>query len=62
MEVGVERVRSTPNLDLDLLGDRQRVVYLNTEVSDRAFDLGVAEQQLNSPQVACLSIDQRRLC
>jgi hypothetical protein len=27
------------------------VVELCTEISDRAFDLGVAEEQLNAPQV-----------
>jgi hypothetical protein len=30
--------------DIDLFGDRERVVNLDPEISDRAFDLGVAEQ------------------
>lgn len=36
-------------LDLGLLGDLQRVVYLDAEVSDGAFELGMAKQQLNGP-------------
>jgi len=34
-------------LNLGLLGDFQRVVYLDAEVSDGAFELGMAKQQLN---------------
>ena len=30
--------------DLDLLGDLERIVDLHAEVSDGAFDLGVAKQ------------------
>lgn len=48
--------------DLDLFGDRQGVVNFNTEIPDRALDLRVAEQQLDSAQVACLAIYERRLC
>ena len=48
--------------DLDLFGDRQGVVNFNAEIPNRALDLRVAEQQLDSPQVACLSIDERCLC
>lgn len=31
-------------LDLGLLGDLQRVVYLNPEVANGAFELGMAEE------------------
>jgi len=43
--------------DLDLFGDRKGVVNFNAEMPDRGLDLRVAEQQLDSPQVACLSIN-----
>jgi hypothetical protein len=33
--------------DVNLFGYRQRIIHLDTEVSDGAFDLGVAEQELN---------------
>ena len=35
------------DLDIDLLRDRQGVLYLNAEVSDGARELGVAEQELD---------------
>jgi len=35
-----------------LLGNRKRIVNLNAEVSDRALDFGVSEQQLNRSQIA----------
>jgi hypothetical protein len=44
--------------DINLFGNGEGVVDLNTKVSDGAFDLGVAEQELNSPQVAGAAIDQ----
>ena len=47
--------------DVDFLGDIKRVVDLDAEVSNRAFDLGVAEEQLNRPQVARAPVDQGRL-
>lgn len=42
------------DLEIDLFRDRQRVVDLNTQVPDCALKLGVAEQQLDGSQVACL--------
>jgi hypothetical protein len=38
-----------------------RVVYLDTEVTNGALDLGVAEQKLNRKQIFCPMIDRRRL-
>jgi hypothetical protein len=35
------------NQKLNLLRDSQRVVYLDAEVSDRAFELRVTEQNLD---------------
>jgi hypothetical protein len=40
----------------------QGVIDLNAEIPDRAFDLGMAEQELDSPEIACSSIDQGRFC
>jgi hypothetical protein len=30
--------------DINLFGNRERVVYLDAKITHRAFDLGVAEQ------------------
>jgi hypothetical protein len=40
----------------------QGVINLDAKISDRAFDLGMPEQQLDSPQVARSPIDQRSFC
>jgi hypothetical protein len=44
-----------------LLGDRQSVINLDTEIANRALDLGVTEQQLDGPQIAGAAIDQGSL-
>ena len=46
--------------DLDLFGNGQRVINLDPEIADGAFDLRVTQQQLDSPQIAGFAIDQRR--
>jgi hypothetical protein len=46
--------------DVDLLGDGKRVIDLDAEIPYRALDLGVTEKELNSPQVASVTMDQRR--
>jgi hypothetical protein len=33
--------------DINLFGNRERVVNLDAEIAYRAFDLGVAEQELH---------------
>ena len=35
--------------DVDLFCYREGIIHLNAKVSDGAFDLGVAEQELHSP-------------
>jgi hypothetical protein len=35
--------------DVDLFRYREGIIHLNAKVSDGAFDLGVAEQELHSP-------------
>jgi hypothetical protein len=47
--------------DINLFGDRERVVNLDPEISDRAFDLGVAEQELDGSQIPRAAVDQRCL-
>jgi hypothetical protein len=47
--------------DVDLLGDGERVVDLNTEIPDRALHLGVPKEQLSRAEVPGSPIDQGRL-
>ena len=47
--------------DVCLLGESQSVVHLNTEITHRAFQLGVAQQKLDSTKIAGPPIDQRHL-
>ena len=44
--------------DINLFHYSQGVIDLDAEVPDRAFDLGVPEQELDSPKIARPSIDQ----
>jgi hypothetical protein len=44
---------------VNLFGHLECVINLDAEVSRGALDLGMAEQQLNCPQVAGSAIDQR---
>ena len=48
--------------DVNLFRYCQGVIDLDAEIPDRAFDLGMPEQELDSPEVACPSIDQRSFC
>ena len=43
--------------EFDLLGDAERVVDLDPEIANGAFQLGVTEQKLHRPQIAGLAID-----
>jgi hypothetical protein len=33
------------------------IIYFDAQISDSAFDLGVAEQKLDSPEIARASVD-----
>ena len=48
-------------LDVDFLGDAQRIFELYAEVTDRAINLGVTQQKLNRTQVPGLAVNLRRL-
>ena len=47
---------------VNLFRYRSRVVDLDPEVSDGAFDLRVARQELHGTQVSCAPVDQGCLC
>jgi hypothetical protein len=47
--------------DINLFRYRKRIIYLDAEVSDGAFDFCVARQELHGPQIAGSTTDQRRL-
>src|SRR5262249_57002733 len=47
--------------DVDLFHYYDGIIHLNAEIFNRAFDLSVAEQELDSSQIAGTPIDQRRL-
>src|SRR5260370_24029962 len=57
----VEPRRLVLSSQLDLLGDAERVIDLDAEIADRAFELRVPEEKLNRPQVARLLVDLGRL-
>jgi hypothetical protein len=52
---------SRSSLHLRLLGNLQRVVDLDPEVSDAAFDFGTSKQKLNGPKSPGPPLDQRRM-
>ena len=47
-------------LRFSLLGQLQSVFYLDAEVTNRAFELCVAQEELYGAQILCSSIYQRR--
>jgi hypothetical protein len=54
-----EHVRSAPGIsDINLFRYCQRIVHFDAQISNGAFDLGVAKQKLDSPEIASATIDQ----
>ena len=49
-------------LDIDFLSNFDRVVDLDTKVTNRALDLGMAKQQLDCSKISGAPVDQYRLC
>jgi hypothetical protein len=47
--------------DLHLFRYRERVVHLDAKIPDCAFNLGMAEQELDGSQIAGAPVDQCRL-
>ncbi len=50
-----------PCSDINLLGDRERIIDLDTKVSDSALDLRMPEQQLDCAQITSAPVDQSSL-
>ena len=47
--------------DINLFRYCQSIVYFDPEISDRAFDLGVAQQKLDRPEITRAPVDQGNL-
>jgi hypothetical protein len=47
--------------DINLFRYCQNIVYLDAEISHRAFNLGVAKQKLDGPKIAGAPVDQGSL-
>jgi len=47
--------------DFDLFSNREGIVDIDSQVADRALDLGVAKQELNGSKITRPPIDQSRL-
>ncbi len=54
------RGNSGGRLDVDLLRNFDRVIDLDAEVSDCAFDLGMPKQELDSSQISHSPVDEHR--
>src|SRR5437879_4001010 len=48
--------------DLNLFRYGEGIIHFDSEISDGALDLGVAEQKLHGPQIASAPVNQCRLC
>ena len=46
--------------DINFLGNLNRIVDLDTKVTNGALDLGVAEQKLDCTQISSSAVDQSR--
>ena len=46
--------------DINLFRYCQGVIDLNAEIPDRAFDLGMPEQELDGPEIAGAAVNPRR--
>lgn len=47
--------------NFSVLGEGQRIFYVDSEIAYRIFDLAVAEKDLNGTKIASRPIDDRRL-
>jgi hypothetical protein len=57
-----QRMSALPGTsDVDLFRYRDGIIHLNAKIFNRAFDLSVAEQELDSSRITSTPIDQRRL-
>jgi hypothetical protein len=58
---GLAAATKPTGLHLGLLGDLERVVDLDPELSDSALKDAVTEQKLDRPEIPRPAVDQRRL-
>jgi len=54
-------VRGAESSNFGSLGWRQGIIDIDTEISNRVLDVGMAQQDLNCPEIARRFVDQRRL-
>ena len=59
---GMSLLRPISKLEVHLFRNGKGVINFDAEISDGAFNLSVAKQQLDGTQVAGPAVDQRRLC
>ena len=45
--------------DFNLLRNQKGIVDINPKIPNGAFNLGVTQQELDGPEVACSSVDHR---
>ena len=55
------KVGAAVTSDLRPFGQGQSILNIHAEISDRALDLGMAKQDLDSSKIAGLLVDQRGL-
>ena len=48
--------------DINLFRYCEGIIYLDAEISHRAFDLGMSEQKLDGPEIASPPVDQGSFC
>ncbi|MGY2904633.1 hypothetical protein ACVWVY_003654 [Bradyrhizobium sp. URHC0002] len=62
LEAGQSMSALCPGIsDINLFRYCQSIVYFDPEISDGAFDLGVAKQKLDGPEIAGATVDQGSL-
>jgi len=49
------------SLSLGLFGHLQSIIHLNAKIAYGALQFGMTEEQLDSPQILCPSLNQRGL-
>jgi len=57
LSVGQSTAALPANSDVDFLRDLDCIIDLDAEVTNRAFNLCVPKQQLDSTQIACPPVD-----
>ena len=62
LEVG-QSMSALPGMsDINLFRYCEGIIYLDAEISHRAFDLGMSEQELDGPEIVSPPVDQGSFC